>query len=107
MSHEPVILACPGTRLQNMTSPRSPATNREQRHQQELGARNRRQWGRTKVVKTDEPEPVEAPDTNHRKQPPLLLPPEVQRYQETPTTRKTLTGTTNTPTSIPQPLLFG
>ncbi|KAH0883244.1 hypothetical protein HID58_059340 [Brassica napus] len=28
---------------------------------------------------TDEPEPVEAPDTNHRKQPPLLLPPEVQR----------------------------
>ena len=51
MSHEPVILACPGTRLQNMTSPRSPATSREQRHQRELRARSRRQWGSTKAAK--------------------------------------------------------
>uniref|UniRef100_A0A0D3D868 Uncharacterized protein n=1 Tax=Brassica oleracea var. oleracea TaxID=109376 RepID=A0A0D3D868_BRAOL len=36
---------------------------------------------------TDEPEPVEAPATNHRKQPPLLLLPEVQKHQDTPTTQ--------------------
>ncbi|KAF3521714.1 hypothetical protein F2Q69_00050164 [Brassica cretica] len=78
-----------GTRLQNMTSPRSPATSREQRHQRELGARSRRQWGRTKEAKTDEPEPVEAPDTNHRKQSPLLLPPEVQRLMDDKPTTST------------------
>ncbi|KAG2328068.1 hypothetical protein Bca52824_010796 [Brassica carinata] len=36
--------------------------------------------------RTEEPEPVEAPAIKHRKQPPLPLPPEVQRHLTTPIT---------------------
>lgn len=73
MSHEPVYLAFPGTRLQKNVLTTKPYHLKLHRYQQELGTQSRRQWGRTETAK-----PMNQSLSKHQtpitaKQPPLLL----------------------------------